>query len=191
MDALSVGFYDFQGKLAAAFSDGSVLASSVNNDDSLKVIHEWSEKSTFNTERKYLKIAVSERCAKRLMSNLFTHASYSRGIYSCSADGRLNLMSLPHNNSAPAHHSVSIPTRLYDWRLSANEETFAYGGYEVELSVWNTQNAFTMNASSIGSGQKTVDLFPAEIWRAKNVRQRSFSSQRVHLVAILRLPMTL
>jgi ribosome biogenesis protein NSA1 len=65
---------------------------------------------------------------------------------------------------------ASVPTRLHDWRLSPNEETFAYGGYEVDLSVWSTERAFTGIDSGIKLA-KAAELFPSEIYRAKNVWQ--------------------
>jgi ribosome biogenesis protein NSA1 len=67
----------------------------------------------------------------------------------------------------------SLPTRLHDWRLSSNQETFAYGGEEVDLSVWNTETAFLPRPGvegPISRKRKRNDaLMPGEIWRAKNV----------------------
>lgn len=62
-----------------------------------------------------------------------------------------------------------------DWRLSPSQETFAYGGDEVEVSVWDTKRAFESRpdgpaASPSGKKRKrTGDLFPGEVWRARNV----------------------
>jgi hypothetical protein len=60
--------------------------------------------------------------------------------------------------------------------LSSDAMTFAYGGDEVELSVWNTESAFhprteDLNKSAAASKKRKRDneLFPGEIWRAKNV----------------------
>jgi ribosome biogenesis protein NSA1 len=71
----------------------------------------------------------------------------------------------------------SLPTRLRDWRLSPDQKTMAYGGDEVDLSVWDTERAFgsanpsphSGAAPSIESKRKRDALFPGEIWRAKNV----------------------
>ena len=65
--------------------------------------------------------------------------------------------------------------RLCDWRISSSQETFSYGGDEVELSVWNTEQAFTPSADQLSvtemKKRKRGDtLFPGEVWRAKNVR---------------------
>ena len=70
--------------------------------------------------------------------------------------------------------------RLCSWRLSPSSETFAYGGNEVDLSVWDTERAFattddasqTDDAQPPSGGKKRKrggDLLPAEVWRAKNV----------------------
>jgi ribosome biogenesis protein NSA1 len=69
---------------------------------------------------------------------------------------------------------ASLPTRLQDWRMSSNQETFAYGGDEVDLSVWNTESAFafrSQEAESVPSKKRKRGnaLLPGEIWRASNV----------------------
>lgn len=69
--------------------------------------------------------------------------------------------------------------RLAEWRLSPDEKTFAYAGDEVELSIWDTEKAFSAKQSpqenaSVNEGSKkrkrNDQLLPGEIWRAKNVR---------------------
>ncbi|CCL99152.1 uncharacterized protein FIBRA_01167 [Fibroporia radiculosa] len=64
--------------------------------------------------------------------------------------------------------------RLTNWRLSPGGETFAYGGDEVELSVWNTEAAFAKRPEDKLSNEtkkrkRGDQLLPGEIWRAKNV----------------------
>ena len=67
--------------------------------------------------------------------------------------------------------------RLAEWRLASNEETFAYAGDEVELSVWDTERAFsgeTKKPEGDGEPQakkrkRNEQLLPGEVWRAKNV----------------------
>jgi ribosome biogenesis protein NSA1 len=80
----------------------------------------------------------------------------------------------PLQGGLQASKTTSLPTRLYDWRLSKNQETFAYGGDEVDLSVWSTEKAFSTapEPSSdplAGKKRKRDALFPGETWRAKNV----------------------
>lgn len=71
--------------------------------------------------------------------------------------------------------------RLCDWRLAPSGQHFAYGGDEVELSVWDAERAFTeplpsSTSETTGTKRKRADaLLPAEIWRAKNVANDSLS----------------
>lgn len=61
--------------------------------------------------------------------------------------------------------------------MSADNQTFAYGGFEVDLSVWDAEKAFSASTSpeilptenGTGKKRKRETLFPGEIWRAKNV----------------------
>lgn len=68
---------------------------------------------------------------------------------------------------------AALPTRLRDWQMSPSRETFAYGGDEVDLSVWDIENAFTPKKNhetqNISNPKSKKGLFPGEIWRAKNV----------------------
>ncbi|KAF5365735.1 hypothetical protein D9758_003290 [Tetrapyrgos nigripes] len=71
--------------------------------------------------------------------------------------------------------SASVPTRLLDWKLSPTCQTFAYGGDEVDLSIWNVERSFNSqpedksSTSTSGKRKRAKDgLFSAEEWRAKN-----------------------
>jgi ribosome biogenesis protein NSA1 len=69
---------------------------------------------------------------------------------------------------------ASLPTGLCDWRLSQDATTFAYGGNEADLSVWNTEQAFSppsedSNVPTTKKRKRRDELLPGEIWRAKNV----------------------
>lgn len=71
----------------------------------------------------------------------------------------------------------ALPARLCDWRLSPGRDTFAYGGDEVDLSVWSIEQAFAPRSDSLASDsaeakkrKRSDALFPGEIWRARNVR---------------------
>jgi ribosome biogenesis protein NSA1 len=85
----------------------------------------------------------------------------------------MRLTPLTTEGDQPSPFLSSLPTRLHDWRLSSNQETFAYGGEEVALSVWNTETAFLPRPETggpISRKRKRNDaLMPGEIWRAKNV----------------------
>ena len=101
-------------------------------------------------------------------------------IFSCTSNGILQKASCNTESDSSLQTvdttSTSLPSRLYDWRMSDNRETFAYGGDEVDLSVWSAELAWQSRpeSSTPGSSSKKRkrgdDLFPAEIWRARNVR---------------------
>ena len=66
--------------------------------------------------------------------------------------------------------------RLSEWRLSNDGCSFAYGGEEVETSVWDTEKAFApkepspeSHAVEIKKRKRGDQLLPGEVWRAKNV----------------------
>lgn len=70
---------------------------------------------------------------------------------------------------------AALPMRLCDWKMSIDGETFAYGGEEVELSLWNTEQAFEAPKETAADSQSKKrkrgdQLLHGEIWRAKNVR---------------------
>ncbi|EMD38503.1 hypothetical protein CERSUDRAFT_123112 [Gelatoporia subvermispora B] len=95
-------------------------------------------------------------------------------IYTCTSNGALRLTPVEQNDASSSTTAV-LPTRLRDWKLSHDGSTFAYGGDEVELSVWSIDGAFTAPASSASSTaeprkrKRSEQLLPGEIWRAKNV----------------------
>lgn len=93
-----------------------------------------------------------------------------RGVYSCTSNGALRLVPTGADGKRPL--LGCLPTRLGAWRLDSDQATFAYGGDEVEPSVWNTERAFENASSSDPSStkRKRDALFPGEIWRAKNVQ---------------------
>jgi ribosome biogenesis protein NSA1 len=61
--------------------------------------------------------------------------------------------------------------------MSDDLGTFSYGGDDVDISVWNTELAFSSNSVTTKSTDTPTSkkrkrgdtLFPGEIWRAKNV----------------------
>ena len=90
-------------------------------------------------------------------------------VFSCTSNGALRLVSLDQEDGPKLS---SLPTRLEDWRMSPDQDTFAYGGEEVELSVWDTEKAFSaspQDGSAVSKKRKRNELLPGEIWRAKNV----------------------
>lgn len=116
----------------------------------------------------------------------------SRGVYSCTSNGALRLTKPGEDNSGPEAQLAALPSRLSEWRLTTKGDAFAYAGHEIELSIWDTERAFSSGLQDNSEGNKTSDssetpskkrkrneqLLPGEIWRAKNVcRFRPFVLQ--------------
>ncbi|KAI0361982.1 hypothetical protein OH77DRAFT_1515308 [Trametes cingulata] len=144
--------------LSAVRADGS--ASLYNTEGaSLKVVHEWKE-SKLKEGQRFVGLESTEK-----------------GIYTCTSNGALRLTKPGQDGGEPSSSTVTLPMRLCEWRLSKDENTFAYGGNEVELSLWDTERAFSQgkeappqSASAESKKRKRGDqLLPGEIWRAKNV----------------------
>lgn len=140
--------------MAASFSDGFASAFSFDDSDKLKEIHRWKE-TRLSDGHRYISLEISEQ-----------------GIFSCTSSGALRLTALK-NDQGPTSRLSALPTRLNTWRMSSDHETFSYGGDEVEVSVWDTQQAFLARPTSAETNnkkRKRDTLFPGEIWRAKNVQ---------------------
>ncbi|KAJ6502599.1 hypothetical protein C8R45DRAFT_1092425 [Mycena sanguinolenta] len=137
--------------VAAAYADGSVTAFTLQ-DNQLEVLEQWKE-SRFKPDQNFVGLQVTDR-----------------GVFSCTSNGALRLVPSTTEEKQPS--LGSLPTRLGAWRLDSDQTTFAYGGDEVELSVWNTEKAFEHESPSDSSStkRKRDALFPGEIWRAKNVQ---------------------
>ncbi|OJA14005.1 hypothetical protein AZE42_07005 [Rhizopogon vesiculosus] len=147
--------------LSAAHANGAVSTFSLNEDDRLELLHEWKE-TRIRADQSFIGLAAS-----------------GGSIFSCTTNGALLMSTLKDDNSGVSHKLAALPSRLCDWRLSHDRQTFAYGGDEVEVSVWDTERAFTSPSESIAMGtpanggkkrKQSDTLFPGEIWRAKNVQ---------------------
>jgi ribosome biogenesis protein NSA1 len=173
---LEVGI-DNQGKLAAAFSNGSLLLSALKEDDTFEVLAKWNEPRL--SENKFIGLSLDDRYCVLIIFSLpisFIIPSGCSAVFSCTSNGILRKASC-NTGSVQTVDSTSLPSRLCDWRMSDNRETFAYGGDEVDLSVWSAELAWqhqpessTLSGSSSKKRKRGDDLFPAEIWRARNVR---------------------
>ncbi|KAH7889744.1 hypothetical protein F5I97DRAFT_1801153 [Phlebopus sp. FC_14] len=153
-----------QRKLASARADGSVSLSSWTDQDKVEPWHEWKE-TRIQPRQTFVGLAATRD-----------------SVFSCTSNGALRLTTISEEKKSPAHKLAALPSRLTTWRPGPKQETFAYGGEEVEVSVWNTERAFvppssSPNASppstSISTNKKrkrSEALFPGEIWRAKNVQ---------------------
>jgi ribosome biogenesis protein NSA1 len=168
---------DNQGKLAAAFSNGSLLLSALKKDDNFEVLAKWNEPRL--GENKFIGLSLDDRYYGRIIFSLQFHLSVPSvcsAVFSCTSNGILRKASF-NTGSLQTIDSTSLPRRLCDWRMSDDRETFAYGGDEVDLSIWSAELAWqpkpetsTLSGSSSKKRKRGDDLFPAEIWRARNVR---------------------
>jgi ribosome biogenesis protein NSA1 len=117
-----------------------------------------------------------------LIPNPYIYSRCYSAAFTCTSSGILRRNFVDLGDSAIKSDSIhtdcaSLPSRLCDWKISANRETFAYGGDEVDLSVWNSELAFKSHPTESSQPSRLTkkrkrndDLFPAEIWRARNVR---------------------
>ncbi|KAG5646641.1 hypothetical protein DXG03_002631 [Asterophora parasitica] len=140
--------------LAAGFSDGSAAAFSLQDSDASE-IHRWKETRLKDGQR-YIGLEIS-----------------NSGILSCTSNGALRLTSFQSDPEPVAPRLSALPSRLRAWRISPNQETFAYGGDEVDVSVWDTERAFAVRpqvTDSDSKKRKRDALFPGELWRGKNVQ---------------------
>ncbi|KAF5391308.1 hypothetical protein D9757_001933 [Collybiopsis confluens] len=137
-------------QLAAAYSDGSAQLFDISAEKSLQ---QWSEPRLKSGQR-----YIGLQCTPK-------------HVFSCTSNGALRMtpVSVQNSDPLPTHSNALLPTRLCDWRLSVELDTFAYGGDEVSLSVWNTERAFQNQLQEPSSSKrKHQSLFPGEVWRAKN-----------------------
>ncbi|TFL06946.1 WD40-repeat-containing domain protein [Pterulicium gracile] len=147
------------GTIAAAHGDGSLYAYALADDEELSVLAEWKE----------------DRISKKSGQKFVGIDLHESTILSCTSTGALRSYSL---DSTSTTNTATLPTRLTEWKASPDRTHFAYGGDEVELSVWDTQKAFEATTSPQDlSGSKAASkkrkrndaLFEGEVWRAKNV----------------------
>ncbi|PSS06885.1 hypothetical protein PHLCEN_2v3513 [Hermanssonia centrifuga] len=148
--------------LAAVRADGSTNVFTVNSE--LECEEQWQWKET------------RLRDGQKFVGAAYT----STGVYSCTSNGALRLTKLSREADGGLHSELAaLPMRLAEWRLAPNQQTFAYAGDEVELSVWDTERAFSAGPQEAGSSKnndseskkrkRSEQLLSNEIWRAKNL----------------------
>ncbi|KAJ6496629.1 hypothetical protein C8R47DRAFT_1263509 [Mycena vitilis] len=151
--ALSVSAGSTSRSVVAAYADGSVTTFELD-DNELRISEQWKE-TRLKADQSYVGLQATDR-----------------GVYTCTSNGALRLVSVGAKEKRPI--LGCLPSRLCAWRIDSGQTTFAYGGDEVEPSVWSTERALTAEpASSSDSSctkRKRDALFPGEIWRAKNVQ---------------------
>lgn len=92
------------------------------------------------------------------------------------------------DSDSPTSLTTSLPTRLSGWRMY--QDTFAYGGDEVDLSVFDTERAFQNTVDDLTAAAKkrkrSDALLPGEVWRAKNVILTLHSYRGLGLIVVSR-----
>ncbi|GLB35001.1 putative WD repeat domain 74 [Lyophyllum shimeji] len=140
-------------KLTAGLSDGTASTFFLRDSDALEVTHQWKE-TRLRNEHRYVGLE-----------------TFEKGTFTCTSNGALRFTRL--NVPDPAEPLLgALPTRLHAWEMSPNQSTFAYGGDEVDVSVWDTERAFLprpQTTDAENKKRKRDALFPEELWRAKNV----------------------
>lgn len=146
---------------------------SLTHGDDLRLTqrHQWKE-NRLKPGQSFVGLATSKGYAWVVLNSLLAHRGVccsNRGVYSCTSNGALRLV----KEDELQHNLTVLPTRLCCWQLSSDGKSFAYGGEEVEVSLWDVEQAFSHPiGSTLGHSQKRKrggDLLPAETWRAKNV----------------------
>ncbi|KAG6897464.1 hypothetical protein C0992_001239 [Termitomyces sp. T32_za158] len=103
--------------------------------------------------------------------------SFQAKIVAGFSSGLASSFSLDHSNGDQLQEVFQWKeTRLRDGQKYIGldvSEKFAYGGDDVDVSVWDTERAFipqTSSSESQGKKRKRDALFTGELWRAKNVQ---------------------
>lgn len=100
-------------------------------------------------------------------------------MFTCTSNGMLRkaeFANASETSDINVYETGTLPSRLTDWKLAEDGESFAYAGDEVDLSVWDTNLAFSTKTSApAASGptkkrKRNEELLLGEIWRARNVR---------------------
>ncbi|TRM55849.1 hypothetical protein BD626DRAFT_415277 [Schizophyllum amplum] len=135
----------------------------------LKIVHQGSSGSS---TRSVQALAVNASEESTIVAAGYSNGSAAISVISCTANGALRRTNASAGQEADV---ATLPARLCDWKLSSGGDAFAYGGEEVELSVWNLEQAFASRppesaTPSAAKKRKRNDvLLPGELWRAKNV----------------------
>jgi len=128
----------------------------------------------------YLPLVSIHRSFKYIQERITDMFLY-RGIIQCTQKGHVRFTTTDTSSDARDNpkteaHVCNVPMGIRHFKATHSGAQFAYAGKEVNLSLWNTELAFaTENQSTEGNIDKTSkkrsreNLFPGEIWRAKNV----------------------
>ncbi|CAE6432337.1 unnamed protein product [Rhizoctonia solani] len=148
------------GILATARADGHIATYSyTSGSNELAELSSWNETRMKNSDR-FIGL---------------------KGWLTCTHNGRLRLSNTfgEHSDSdPPVDLFASLPMRLNDIRPSPSFSSLAYGGDEVDLSVWDVERTFSDKPHSTDeAGKKRKkgknELMYAEVWRAKQASPSS------------------
>ncbi|KAG8748740.1 hypothetical protein FRC10_000131 [Ceratobasidium sp. 414] len=160
--------------LAATQADGQVTSYSyTESSNDLQMHSEWKE----------VRMAAPDRY-------IGLEAVSRKGWLTCTQRGRLRLSHVFAKPSESVDAIASLPMRLNDLRLSPSSTSLAYGGNEVDLSVWDLERTFSDKPATADTTEKKrkkgkADLMYAEIWRAKQLPNDSLSlRQPVHITSL-------
>ncbi|KAK2466959.1 hypothetical protein APHAL10511_001217 [Amanita phalloides] len=145
--------------LTAAFSDGSTSAFHLDDHDTLELISTWKE-PRLKEQQKFIGLAAS-----------------ARTVFTCTSNGALRRVTLPEQDLPVSSQTAVLPARLRAWKLSEDGTRFAYGGDEVDISIWSTELTFQASKEAVASEEESSNkkrkrsdnFLPAELWRAKNI----------------------
>ncbi|KAJ1310166.1 hypothetical protein OPQ81_006910 [Rhizoctonia solani] len=165
------------GILATAHADGRIATYSyTSGSDELTALSSWNETRMKASDRFISLYAIPEK-----------------GWLSCTNNGRLRLsnsFAKSTDSDQPADLLASLPMRLNEVRLSPSCSSLAYGGDEVDLSVWDVERTFSDKPQSTDEAAKKRkkgknELMYAEVWRAKQLPNDSLSlRQPVHITSL-------
>ncbi|KAF8332044.1 uncharacterized protein EI90DRAFT_2995625 [Cantharellus anzutake] len=181
VDKLALRTVGPQKLLAVARNGGAASVSEVEGDG-LRIIHEWKEPRMKSADS-YIGLAITP----------------SNRVYTCTTSGHIRRTSLPSPSSEASTSKALLPMRLCDLQISSDERYLAYGGDEVNLSIWDIEKALSGKSPSGSEAQgsnaneapatrkrkKNTELFSAEVWRAKNLPNDFLSlRQPVHVASL-------
>ncbi|KAG8814490.1 hypothetical protein FRC17_001108 [Serendipita sp. 399] len=160
---LALGVHNEEKLVAVAHADGSTIILSVEKlaDGELATVAKWEEapkrfKTGGSTPDKWVGLDVR-----------------AQGILQSNQRGQVRLTKLGRDEVEETPNTCNVPMNLRHFVASPSGNHFAYGGTEVNLSLWSVERAFQQSSEARSSKPEKrgrgEQLFPGEIWRAKNV----------------------
>ncbi|KAG8786819.1 hypothetical protein FRC15_010638 [Serendipita sp. 397] len=161
---VALGVHNEQKLVAVAYADGStrILSTSKLVEGELATVAKWEEtpkrfKASNSSPDRWVGLDVR-----------------AQGILQSNQRGQVRLTKLGSDKDGETSHTCNVPMNLRHLAASPSGAHFAYGGTEVNLSLWSLEKSFQQSAETVSSSKpgkrgRGDQLFPGEIWRAKNV----------------------